>query len=59
MYCSEITFYFILGYFIDFAHAIWDRKHMKYILLICLKGFPGGSDGEESSCNAEDPDERN
>ena len=32
---------------------------MKYIILICLKGFPGGSDGKESACNAKDLDERN
>ena len=26
------------------------------VLLVLEKGFPGGSDGEESVCNAGDPD---
>ena len=27
----------------------------KYISLVLLQSFPGGSDGKESACNAEEP----
>ena len=31
-----------------------EGKHVM-ILPLCLLGFPGGSDGKESACNAGDP----
>ena len=32
----------------------WKDKHLKHTTSVCV-GFPGGSDGKESACNARDP----
>ena len=34
----------------------WDSGSTFVIILAKSEGFPGGSDGKASACNAEDPD---
>ena len=31
-----------------------DASKRRWIVLVCSKGFPGGSDGKASACNARD-----
>ena len=37
------------------SFPIWWRKETLNVSSFCSKGFPGGSDGKESACNAGDP----
>ena len=37
------------------AHGSTQNRHMETLIDISSKGFPGGSGGKESACNAGDP----
>ena len=54
---KKVGFVFFFLYFIIFFSKIASTKRnsLEASILLLFRGFPGGSDGKESACNAGDP----
>ena len=58
VYFSQILFHYRLlqqSEYSSLCYTLGPSSSPISLIVVCIKGFPGGSDGKECSCNAEDP----
>ena len=57
IYFSQILFHYKLLQQTEYSSLCYTLGPSGFpisLIVVCIKGFPGGSDGKESACNAED-----